>query len=218
MQMIQVITEAYTDLDPLFHPDDNIPFSSSTINLGPQVVTIPHRDHHNPAYGVCAITSLGRYNPDLGGHLVLPELNLTIRFPPGANIVIPSATLIHYNLPVQRGEERFSIVQYSAAGLFRWWGHGFQTAASYRQALNLQAPELREAAAARLEAGIRRFTVLPASQLNEMHADVDSGPNNSPHRPIIPIPLATRSTATDVHQPFNNLRRRNAGAGDELRK
>jgi hypothetical protein len=157
--MIDIITAAYPDnIRVIFNRNDNIPFSALTGNFGPQVVTRPHRDFQNPVYGVCVITALGQFNADRGGHLVLPQFRVVIRFPPGSSIIIPSASIIHYNLPIDPGEERFSFVQYTAAGLFRWLGNGFITAREYARILGVRAEELREEAEERLQRGLDRFT------------------------------------------------------------
>ncbi|KAF7335068.1 hypothetical protein MVEN_02257300 [Mycena venus] len=41
-------------------------------------------------------------------------------------ILIPSAVVTHSNTPIQEGEERYSLVQYSAGSLFRWVANGFK--------------------------------------------------------------------------------------------
>ncbi|KAK7008541.1 hypothetical protein R3P38DRAFT_3324663 [Favolaschia claudopus] len=102
-------------------------FSTTTFNFGPVTVTLPHIDFRNLAWGWCAITALGDFDPDRGGHLVLWDLKLIIRFPPGATILIPSAILRHSNIKIQKGETRFSFTQYTPAGLFRWAYNGFRT-------------------------------------------------------------------------------------------
>ncbi|KAK6972152.1 hypothetical protein R3P38DRAFT_3336081 [Favolaschia claudopus] len=102
-------------------------FSTTTFNFGPATVTLPHIDFRNLAWGWCAITALGNYNPDRGGHLVLWDLKLIIRFPPGATILIPSAILRHSNVNISRHELRFSFTQYTPAGLFRWAYNKFRT-------------------------------------------------------------------------------------------
>ena len=76
---------------------------------------------------MCAIQALGEFDPMEGGHLVLPDLHLVIEFPPGSLILIPSATLIHSNLPVREGECRASFTQYCAGNLFRYIDNGFCT-------------------------------------------------------------------------------------------
>ena len=52
-----------------------------------------HTDPGNLLFGWCAITTLGNFDPTLGGHLVLWDLKLVIEFPLGSTILIPSVTL-----------------------------------------------------------------------------------------------------------------------------
>ncbi|RDB28247.1 hypothetical protein Hypma_001551 [Hypsizygus marmoreus] len=87
----------------------------------------PHTDHANLAWGWCAITALGDFDPDTGGHLILWDLGLVIQFPPGATILMPSVLLLHSNVEVKEGQTRYSFTQYSAGGLFRWVYNRFCT-------------------------------------------------------------------------------------------
>ncbi|KAJ8496339.1 hypothetical protein ONZ45_g12491 [Pleurotus djamor] len=103
----------------------NSQFSSITVNFGPQTVSVPHLDFANLSTGMCAITALGQFDPDVGGHLVLWELRIILRFPPGSTVLIPSALIHHSNLPIQSTETRYSVTQYSAGGLFRWVENGY---------------------------------------------------------------------------------------------
>lgn len=108
--------------------DDKVgAFPCRSFNLGSQTVTIPHVDDKNLAYSWCSVTALGNFNPDVGGHLMLWDFNLAIRFPPGSTIMIPSALFIHSNAAIQKDETRYSIVQYAAGGLFRWARRGFMS-------------------------------------------------------------------------------------------
>ncbi|KAJ7891620.1 hypothetical protein B0H14DRAFT_2335644, partial [Mycena olivaceomarginata] len=102
-------------------------FAAATLNFGPSTVTLPHIDALNLAWGWCAITALGIFDPDAGGHLVLWDLKLVIRFPPGSTILIPSAILRHSNVGIGPNERRYSFTQYSAAGLFRWVSNRFHS-------------------------------------------------------------------------------------------
>ncbi|KAL1724983.1 hypothetical protein EV714DRAFT_288170 [Schizophyllum commune] len=95
-----------------------------TINFGPQTVCYRHRDFGNLSFGWCAITALGSFNPNRGGHLVLWECGLVIRFPPGSTILIPSAIITHSNTKIGRRETRYSVTQYTAGAIFRWVQHG----------------------------------------------------------------------------------------------
>ncbi|KAE9394362.1 hypothetical protein BT96DRAFT_756475, partial [Gymnopus androsaceus JB14] len=103
----------------------NSAWAACTVNFGPFSISYPHIDPANLCFGWCAITALGNFDPDRGGHLILWDLGLFIRFPPGATILIPSALLVHSNIPIAAHEEHFSLVQYSSAGLFHWVENGF---------------------------------------------------------------------------------------------
>ncbi|KAJ7838442.1 hypothetical protein B0H13DRAFT_1650760 [Mycena leptocephala] len=102
-------------------------FATATFNFGPATITFPHLDFRNLAWGWCAITALGNFDPDRGGHLVLWDLKMIIRFPPGSTILLPSAILRHSNVKIFPHETRFSFTQFTPAGLFRWVYNGFRT-------------------------------------------------------------------------------------------
>ncbi|KAJ7840324.1 hypothetical protein B0H14DRAFT_3086878 [Mycena olivaceomarginata] len=74
-------------------------FAACTFNFGPRAICVPHLDYANLSWGWCAITALGDFDPDLGGHLILWDLRLVIRFPPGSTILLPSAVIRHSNVP-----------------------------------------------------------------------------------------------------------------------
>ncbi|KAJ7236970.1 hypothetical protein C8J57DRAFT_1247470 [Mycena rebaudengoi] len=124
----------------------NSVFACATLNFGPATVCLPHIDFANLAWGWCAITALGRFDPDKGGHLILWDLGLIIRFPPGSTVLIPSALLWHSNVNIQPGETRYSFTQYSAGGLFRWEANGFQTDEAFEATAMAEDMELRAAA------------------------------------------------------------------------
>jgi len=69
-----------------------------------------------------------------------------IEFPPGATILIPSAIVTHFNMPVEENETRHSFTQYAAGGLFRWVDNKFMTAARCKEMLTEQEWKAREAA------------------------------------------------------------------------
>ncbi|KAJ7849723.1 hypothetical protein B0H14DRAFT_2356109, partial [Mycena olivaceomarginata] len=74
-----------------------------------------HTDAANKADGMCLIGALGSFDADKGGHLVCWDYDLIIRFPPGCSILNSRRpSLPHSNTPIQDGEERFSIIQYTA--------------------------------------------------------------------------------------------------------
>lgn len=101
--------------------------TTNTTQAAHHGVTWPHTDQGNLAWGWCAVTALGKFNPDLGGHLILWDLGLVIRFPPGSTILLPSALITHSNTSIQEGEERSSIVHFTAGGLFRYVDNGCMT-------------------------------------------------------------------------------------------
>ena len=142
-------------------PFANSIFAACTFNFGPRASTRPHLDFGNLAWGWCAITALGQFDADRGGHLILWDLKLVIRFPAGSTILIPSAIIRHSNIPVQPHERRFSFVQYTAGGLFRWIRNGFQTDESFeRSATNLEKQKRAEEESRRWEEGVRMFSKL----------------------------------------------------------
>ncbi|CAK5268439.1 unnamed protein product [Mycena citricolor] len=98
-------------------------FAACTFNLGPFTATRPHLDFANLAWGWCAVTALGKFDCNSGGHLILWDLRLLIRFPPG--------------------EKRFSVVQYTAGGLFRFLHNGCKTYIEETPMLSAQEAEFR---------------------------------------------------------------------------
>jgi hypothetical protein len=102
------------------------PFTAASMNFGPKTECYPHRDWANFSCGQCTVTSLGDYDPDQGGHLVLWDLGIVVRFPPGSVILLPSALVRHSNTPIASHEHRYSFAQYSSGGLFRWAQNGFK--------------------------------------------------------------------------------------------
>lgn len=109
-------------------------FSAVTYNLGPRTVCFKHKDMANLAFGMCAITALGDFDPKKGGHLILWECKLVIEFPPGSTVLIPSATISHSNAMVGENELRYSFTQYTAGAIFRWVENGFEAINSERSA------------------------------------------------------------------------------------
>ncbi|KAG8933462.1 hypothetical protein FRC01_009130 [Tulasnella sp. 417] len=112
----------------------DLPFASLTANLGPQTVCDKHRDVKNRANGgVCVVKTLGKYDWQWGGHIVLHELGLVVEMKPGDALFFPSAIITHSTIPILDGETRYSLVWYSAGGLFRWKDADFQTHVDWRQ-------------------------------------------------------------------------------------
>jgi hypothetical protein len=104
------------------------PFAAASINFGPKTECCPHRDWGNVSWGECAVTLLGDYNADTGGHLALWDFGIVVRFLPGSTIFLPSALVRHSNTPVAPHERQYSFAQYTSGGLFWWVAHGFKLA------------------------------------------------------------------------------------------
>ncbi|KAJ7729124.1 hypothetical protein B0H14DRAFT_3169253 [Mycena olivaceomarginata] len=103
--------------------------------------------------------ALGWFDPDLGGHLILWDLRLVIRFPPGSTIFIPSALIRHSNVPIRPHEIRSSFTQYTAGGLFRWIRNGFMTNDEYERKASASDKAARAAEAkTRWEQGMDMFS------------------------------------------------------------
>lgn len=123
------------DLNLVYPPgsDTVLPFASITTNLGPKTVCSRHRDCKNKATGICGIKVLGPHNSRLGGHIVLHELGLVVEMRPGDVIFFPSAIISHETIPIGVLEKRYSLVWYSASGLFRWRDAGFKSLLSWEE-------------------------------------------------------------------------------------
>ncbi|KAJ7092136.1 hypothetical protein C8R43DRAFT_908171 [Mycena crocata] len=140
-------------------------FAACTFNFGPHAITVPHLDFANLSWGWCAITALGFFDADLGGHLILWDLKLVIRFPPGSTILIPSAIIRHSNVPVGPSERRYSFTQYTAGGLFRWIRNGFQTDEAFEKNASRAAKAAREAETSRRwEEGVAMYSTIESLQ------------------------------------------------------
>jgi len=93
---------------------------------GPRTVCYKHKDFANLAYGLCSVTSLGRFDPTKGGHLILWELGIVVEFPPSSTILLMSALVSHSNTTIEKNKTRYSVAHYIAGALFRWAKNGFQ--------------------------------------------------------------------------------------------
>ncbi|KAF6751275.1 hypothetical protein DFP72DRAFT_991360 [Ephemerocybe angulata] len=121
----QVINSLFESQPNLVRNFSNSTFPAASFNCGPASVSFDHHDFNNLSFGPCALTPLGNFDYKLGGHLILFELKLVLEFPPGTTVLLPSAALRHGNTAIQPGEDRMSIAQYGAGGLFRWSAYGF---------------------------------------------------------------------------------------------
>lgn len=122
----------------------NAVFAATTINMGTQSFLPLHVNAGNSPGGWCVATSFGPFNPDKGGHLVLWNMKLIIRFLPGSSILFPSALITHSNTPIQPGEKRYSMIQYSAGALFWWRYNGFRSDKAFLASATCEQLQKRE--------------------------------------------------------------------------
>lgn len=47
-----------------------------------------------------------------------------MEFPPGAGVIVPSASVVHSNVPIAADETRHSATFFTAAGILRWYFNG----------------------------------------------------------------------------------------------
>lgn len=121
------LSKLYSQRPTLKRPYESSIMPAAAYNLGPATVCRPHRDYANLSFGICAITALGQFNPNTGGHLVLRELGIVTEFPPGATVLIPSAVVTHYNAKIEKGETRYSFTQFAAGSLFSFIDNGMRS-------------------------------------------------------------------------------------------
>ncbi|KAL0565962.1 hypothetical protein V5O48_016051 [Marasmius crinis-equi] len=149
------------------YPELSLPFYNSvfaafTVNFGPQTVCLPHCDSKNLAFGWCAITALSKFDHTKGGQLVLWDLKLIVKFPPGYTIFVPSAVVCHLNTKIQPHEERFSFTMYTSGDLFRWAEHGYQTESEYKKTKKAKADA--HSNTTRWERGVDLFSTMEELQ------------------------------------------------------
>ncbi|TFK64366.1 hypothetical protein BDN72DRAFT_774653, partial [Pluteus cervinus] len=130
--------------DPhLSHNFANSIYPTVSLNCGPGTTCLEHLDYGNAPYSFCAVTALGQYDPDLGGHLILFDLKKVFRFPPGSTILLLSATLSHGNTPISPNATRYSVTQYCPGGLLRWVAYGCKPVKSLGTSKQAQATRLK---------------------------------------------------------------------------
>ncbi|KAJ7304692.1 hypothetical protein DFH08DRAFT_825446 [Mycena albidolilacea] len=133
---------------------------ASTFNFGTNVWTFKHCDVCNLPFGLCAVQSLGNFDAQAGGHLMLWDLKLVVEFPAGALILLPLATIAHSNIPVQEGDERVSFTQFTAGGLFRFVDAGLRTQAELAAEDPGEYERLRERQESRWAEGLNLFSTV----------------------------------------------------------
>lgn len=129
-QILNILLDHYPKLES---PYPNSSFAATTINIGPQAVAHAHMDWANISWGTCTDSPFGSFDWTKGGQLVLHEPKLIFELRPGDVALFPSSCIEHENIPIQKGETRYSIVSYTAGALFQHYDQGFQTLPSWRE-------------------------------------------------------------------------------------
>jgi hypothetical protein len=86
----------------------------------------------NRASGWCGVFAGGDFEEGSGA-LVLKEAKVIICLRPGDLFFFPSALFTHYNLGMNDGERRYSIVFWTCGGLSTWVSNGMRTNIARRE-------------------------------------------------------------------------------------
>ncbi|KAG8757161.1 hypothetical protein FRC14_002301 [Serendipita sp. 396] len=141
------------------------PWTTATINLGPQTVTKAHTDSNNLAFGLCAVFVTGQFDSSSGGHLVLHDFKLVLETRPGDLFLFPSAVFTHGNTPVSKSENRKSIVWWICGNSARYFDMGSRPIGKLSTDGKKKQREWEESA---FKDGLDRFLTL--EQLRRLHS------------------------------------------------
>ncbi|KAJ7040104.1 hypothetical protein C8F04DRAFT_889615, partial [Mycena alexandri] len=85
-------------------------WTTAAFGVGPRIVGDTHHPSAAPWCWV-ALTALGNFDHQRGGHLIFWDLGRILEFPPGATILLPP--LLRYTVAdIQEGETRYTLAQY----------------------------------------------------------------------------------------------------------
>jgi hypothetical protein len=111
--------------------------------------------------GWCSITSFSPFDSKRGGHIILWDLGLVVEFPAGSTVFIPSAFIMHSNVPIACDERRYSFTQYCSGGIFRYIANGFRTDDEFlAQATKTEKAQREMEREGRWERGLEMFPKL----------------------------------------------------------
>ncbi|KAJ7893750.1 hypothetical protein B0H13DRAFT_1625090 [Mycena leptocephala] len=138
----------------------NSVFTTSEINFcdAPSV----SRQNYDAAFDTMeAFTSLGFYDHEKGGHLILPDDNKVIELPPGTTVLLPAGTKRFNFAAVGKREKRFLFRQFCSAGVLRWVEKGGRTDREFQAAAGPQAIQAwNNMCRVRGETSLKSFTKL----------------------------------------------------------
>ncbi|KAF7373695.1 hypothetical protein MSAN_00580500 [Mycena sanguinolenta] len=129
------------------YPCDSSVFSAATFEFGgPHCRNTPTGApdrFHAATWSV--LTSLGRYVPLSGGHIIFWDLGLVVTFPPGASILIPTGVIRYSFIKFRPGEHRYSLLQWAGTGISRWFQNGHHMDNDFAMQATRVEHEVREA-------------------------------------------------------------------------
>jgi hypothetical protein len=126
--VVQNVVDHYTARGyTLVRPFLNSIFPAATWNFPPVAACCDHTDPGNGRCTDCTITSLGKYDADRSGALILFDLRLIIRFPAGSTVRICSGGMRHGNTAIHPDDSRASFIQYFSGGLKRHIDYGYRS-------------------------------------------------------------------------------------------
>ncbi|KAJ7430335.1 hypothetical protein FB451DRAFT_1060802, partial [Mycena latifolia] len=96
-------------------------------------------------YGWTALTALGNYDADKGGHIILWDLNLVVRFPVGSTILIPRALVRYSFVCVGADETHHCLVQFTPAPVFNFAANGGSSDLAFARDASQKEHDYREA-------------------------------------------------------------------------
>ncbi|EJD37866.1 hypothetical protein AURDEDRAFT_72734, partial [Auricularia subglabra TFB-10046 SS5] len=99
-------------------------FAAHTLNLGPFVCCLLHRDAQNWPQGICPAMALGEFDHTRSGHFIMEEAKVALELKSGDIILFLSSLITHGNGPLRPGERRMSWTCWMAGGLVRWLAAG----------------------------------------------------------------------------------------------
>ncbi|EJD32640.1 hypothetical protein AURDEDRAFT_77553, partial [Auricularia subglabra TFB-10046 SS5] len=99
-------------------------FAAHTLNLGPYVRCLLHRDAQNWPKGVCPAMALGDFDHTKSGHFIMEEPKVVLELRSGDIILFLSSLITHGNAPLCPGDVRMSWTCWMAGGLVRWLAAG----------------------------------------------------------------------------------------------
>ncbi|KAJ7082830.1 hypothetical protein C8R43DRAFT_886434, partial [Mycena crocata] len=92
-----------------------------------------------------AITSVGFYDHEGGGHIEFWDDQISVELAPGATIIFPAGSKRFSFLPVGRREKRYLVRQFCNAGVLRWLDKGGRNDGEFDRSASVQQKEAWEA-------------------------------------------------------------------------